>query len=55
MTELQNDPAVLKLIDYARDKEKITYEEVQDFLPDSVIKSEKMDEVMSILANHDVI
>ncbi len=55
MTELQNDPAVLKLIDYAKDKEKITYEEVQDFLPDSVIKSEKMDEVMSILANHDVV
>ena len=54
MTELQNDPAVLKLIDYAKDKEKITYEEVQDFLPDSMTKSEKMDEVMSILAQHNV-
>jgi RNA polymerase primary sigma factor len=55
MTELQNDPAILKLIDYAKDKDRITYEEVQDFLPDSMIKSEKMDEVMSILAKHDVV
>ena len=55
MTELQNDPAILKLIDYAKDKEKVTYEEVQDFLPDSMIKSEKMDEVMSILAKHNVV
>ncbi|MFP4329867.1 MAG: RNA polymerase sigma factor RpoD [Spirochaetaceae bacterium] len=55
MTDLQNDPAVLKLIDYAREKERITYEEVQDFLPDSMVKSEKMDEVMSILAKNDVV
>ena len=55
MTDLQNDPAIQKLIDYAKDKEKVTYEEVQDFLPDSMIKSEKMDEVMSILAKHNVV
>ena len=35
MTELQNDPAILKLIDYAKNKSRISYEEVHDFLPDS--------------------
>jgi len=54
MTELQNDPAMLKLIDYAKGKERITYEEVHDFLPDSVVNSDKIDDVIAILANHNV-
>ncbi|MFW6313176.1 MAG: sigma-70 family RNA polymerase sigma factor, partial [Spirochaetota bacterium] len=54
MTELQNDPAMLKLIDYAKGKERITYEEVHDFLPDSVVNSDKIDDVIAILANHQV-
>ncbi len=54
MTELQNDPAMLKLIDYAKGKDRITYEEVHDFLPDSVVNSDKIDDVIAILANHNV-
>ena len=54
MTELQNDPAMLKLIDYAKGREKVTYEEVHDFLPDSVVKTDKIDDVIAILAQHNV-
>ncbi|MFP4372895.1 MAG: RNA polymerase sigma factor RpoD [Spirochaetaceae bacterium] len=54
MTELQNDPAMLKLIDYAKDKSSISYDEVNDFLPDSVVNSEKIEEVIGILAKHNV-
>ncbi len=54
MTELQNDPAMLKLIDYAKGREKVTYEEVHDFLPDSVVNSDKIDDVIAILAQHNV-
>jgi len=54
MTELQNDPAMLKLIDYAKNKSSISYDEVNDFLPDSVVNSEKIEEVIGILAKHNV-
>ncbi len=54
MTELQNDPAILRLIDYARNKSSVSYEEVNDFLPDSIVNSEKIEEVISILAKHNV-
>ena len=54
MTELQNDPAMLRLIDYARNKTTISYDEVNDFLPDSIVNSEKIEEVIGILARHNV-
>src|SRR6056297_2677196 len=54
MIELQNDPAMLKLIDYAKNKSSISYDEVNDFLPDSVVNSEKIEEFIGILAKHNV-
>ncbi|MFP4378037.1 MAG: sigma-70 family RNA polymerase sigma factor, partial [Spirochaetales bacterium] len=54
MTELQNDPAMLKLIDYAKGRPRVTYEEVHDFLPDSIVKTDKIDDVIAILAQHNV-
>ncbi|MFP4066369.1 MAG: RNA polymerase sigma factor RpoD [Spirochaetaceae bacterium] len=54
MTELHNDPAMLKLIAYAKNKSSISYDEVNDFLPDSVVNSEKIEEVIGILAKHNV-
>jgi RNA polymerase primary sigma factor len=54
MTELQNDPAMMKLIDYAKGRPRVTYEEVHDFLPDSIVKTDKIDDVIAILAKHNV-
>jgi RNA polymerase primary sigma factor len=54
MTELQNDPAILKLIDYAKKKQKVSYDEVHDLLPDSIVNSDKIEDVMAILAKHNV-
>ncbi len=53
MTELQTDPAVIKLLEYAKNKKSISYDEVNDFLPGHIVNSEKIEEVISILAkNH---
>jgi len=53
MTELQTDPAVVKLLEYAKTKKSISYDEVNDFLPNSIVNSEKIDEVISLLEkNH---
>jgi RNA polymerase primary sigma factor len=54
VTELQSDPAIIKLLDYAKNKKSISYEEVNDFLPNSIVNSEKIEEVMSILEKHNI-
>ncbi len=53
-TELQNDPAIAKLIEYAKTKKTISYEEVHDFLPDNIVNSEKIEDVIGILGKHNV-
>jgi len=54
MSELEKDPAVIKLLEYAKHKKTISYDEVQDFLPDAIVNSEKMDEVIALLAEHNI-
>ena len=55
MTELQNAPAIARLIDYAKSKTTISYDEVHDFLPEAIVNSDKIEEVLSLLARHNVI
>ena len=45
MTELQTDPSVIKLLEYAKTKKTISYDEVNDFLPEHIANSDKIDEV----------
>ncbi|UCF97741.1 MAG: RNA polymerase sigma factor RpoD [Spirochaetaceae bacterium] len=54
MSDLQNDPAILKLLEFAKKKKTITYEEVNDFLPDDITNSDRIEEVMSILDKNNV-
>ena len=54
MTELENDPAVSKLLEYAKKKKKITYDEVSDFLPEEIVNSEKIEDVFSLLEKNSV-
>jgi RNA polymerase primary sigma factor len=54
MTELQNDPAILKLLEYAKDKTTLSYDELNDLLPQELVKPDKIDEVMVVLASHNI-
>ena len=54
MGDLQTDPAVIKLLEYAKEKKSVSYEEVTDFLPDSIVNSDKIDEVIGILEKHQI-
>jgi RNA polymerase primary sigma factor len=54
MNDLQNDPAILRLLEFAKKKRGITYEEVNDFLPEDITNSDRIEEVMSILEKHNV-
>jgi RNA polymerase primary sigma factor len=54
MSDLQSDPAVIKLLEYAKTKASITYDEVSDFLPNNIMGTEKMGEVMLLLEKNNV-
>ncbi len=54
MGELQTNTAVIKLLEYAKEKKSVSYEEVNDFLPDSIVNSDKIDEVIGILEKNNI-
>jgi len=54
MTDLQADPAVIKLLEYAKTKKSISYDEVNDFLPDSIVNSDKIEKVISLLERNNI-
>ncbi len=54
MSDLHDNPAIVKLIAYAKGKKTISYDEVSDFLPDDIANSEKIEEVISVLESHNI-
>jgi RNA polymerase primary sigma factor len=54
MTELQNDRAIKKLLEYAKDKTTLSYDELNDLLPEELVKPDKIDEVMVVLADNNI-
>jgi len=55
VSDIQNDPSVIKLIEYAKTKKSITYDEVNDFLPESISNSDKIEEVISIMEKNKIV
>jgi RNA polymerase primary sigma factor len=54
MTDLASDPAIIKLIAYAKKKKTITYDEVNDFLPEEIVSSDRIEEVIAILEKNEI-
>ena len=52
--ELADDPAVRKLLEYAKGKKSVSYDEVNDFLPDSIVHSDRIEEVIGLLEKHNI-
>jgi RNA polymerase primary sigma factor len=48
------DPAVLKLIDYAKEKKEIFFEELADYLPEHIANSDKIEQVLALLAENNI-
>ena len=47
------DPAITKLLEYAKVKRTLSYEELSDFLPEHITNSDKIEQVLALLeANH---
>ena len=54
VSDLQQDPVVERLLDFARRKKTVTYDEVNDFLPDWIVNSDRIDEVAAILEKNGI-
>jgi len=54
MSEMQTEPAVEKLLEYAKSKKNITYDEINDMLPDNIVNSDKIEEVIAILEKNKI-
>jgi RNA polymerase primary sigma factor len=48
------DPAVLKLIVYAKGKKALSYEELSDYLPEHIANSDKIEQVLVLLEANNV-
>ncbi len=46
---LENIPEVKKLIDLGKQNNEITYDEINDILPDKLLNSEKIDDIFILL------
>ena len=55
MTELQNNPAVKKIIEICKSKKHITYDELNDMLPSELTSSDKLDEIIELLEKNDIV
>jgi RNA polymerase primary sigma factor len=51
---LKDDPAMRKLLEYAKGKKSVSYDEVNDFLPDAIVNSDRIEEVILLLEKHHI-
>jgi len=49
-----SDPAIAKLLEYAREKKTLSYEELSDFLPEHITNSDKIEQVLALLEANNV-
>jgi RNA polymerase primary sigma factor len=54
MTDIELDSAVVKLVEYAKEKKNLSYDELSDFLPEHIANTDKMDQVLSLLEANNV-
>jgi len=49
-----SDPAIIKLLEYGKQKKTLSYEELSDFLPEHITNSDKIEQVLILLEANNV-
>ena len=52
--EQVSDPAIIKLLEYGKQKKTLSYEELSDFLPEHITNSDKIEQVLALLEANNV-
>jgi len=51
---IQTEPEIGKLLEYAKKKKRITYDEINDILPESITNTDKIEDVLALLEQNNV-
>ncbi len=54
MSEMITDPAVTKLLEFIKTRKTLNYSELNELLPEEILNSEKIEEVLSILEDKNI-
>jgi RNA polymerase primary sigma factor len=54
MSDIPLDPAITKLLEYAKTKKSISYDELSDFLPEHILNTDKIDTVLALLESNNI-
>jgi RNA polymerase primary sigma factor len=54
MSDVVNDPAMVKLLEFAKKKGSVTFDEVKEILPEELVNGEKLDGVYEVLAKQGI-
>src|SRR5215471_11511163 len=49
-----SDPAIVKLLEYGKQKKTLSYEELSDFLPEHITNSDKIEQVLALLEANNI-
>ncbi|MDR1388790.1 MAG: RNA polymerase sigma factor RpoD [Treponema sp.] len=52
--DISQDPTVLKLIEYGKQKKSLSYDELSDFLPEHITNTDKIEQVLAMLEANNV-
>jgi RNA polymerase primary sigma factor len=48
------DPSILKLIEYAKERKTLSYEELSDYLPEHIANTDKIEQVLALLEANNI-
>ena len=54
MSKLEKKKELQKLLAIGKEKGFLTFEEINDALPEEIVESEEIDEVMTIIVNNEI-
>lgn len=54
MSDIELDPAIVKVLEYAKEKKTISFDELSDMLPEEILNSDKMEAIINLLVSSNV-
>lgn len=55
MAELDKNPAIVKLLEYGKKKRILSYDEVNNMLPEDLLNSDQIEDVLTLLENNNIL
>ncbi|QEN05893.1 RNA polymerase sigma factor RpoD [Thiospirochaeta perfilievii] len=55
MAQLDKNPAIIKLLEYGRKKRVLSYEEVNNMLPEDILNSDQIEDVLTLIEKNNIL